>query len=58
MTIGRPFNEFELAYRQRLQPKAFLHLLGGQPFAPAAASCLREVGERACLGSQGLEASE
>src|SRR5579859_7811624 len=50
--IGRPLGEFELPYQHRLDPLACFHLCRGEPLAPATASGLWEIRERARVDFQ------
>src|SRR5438552_2643406 len=53
--VGRPFPELELTDKMRLEPSAIFHLFGGEPLAPATASFLRQIRERAFLPLQSFE---
>ena len=54
--VGRELHEFELRHEHRTKPPALCHLLGSESLAPPPAVCLREIGKRAALDLQALEA--
>jgi hypothetical protein len=41
-----PFQKFDLSYEFRLGPNTFLHIVGGQAFAPTRTMRLRKIYER------------
>src|SRR5438046_7086627 len=51
MIVGRPFEEFDFSNELRLEPAAFLHVLGRQAFAPSALTRFEKTPKRG-LGDQ------
>src|SRR5713101_4210025 len=46
MMVGRPFEEFDHGNELRLEPAAFLHVLGRQAFAPSALTRFGKIPKR------------